>query len=321
VERGEERRTEIVSDDRTGAGEVPGDSERGLESPEPMDLLSTPELREQFEQTSAALEAADLVRRLRRQAFSANGVRGISQEELAQRTGLSQPRISQIEKAKGRDGVTYAVLRKIAYACGLDWGTLLRDAVRGARRPAPVARADDAAAAASGPAARAPAQTTTYKGQPVVTAVGVVLGRVVDVLFNELGAPQAVRVGPLAGGPLALVDVAALRWDPAMSSFVLALDLSSRPQLGIPAFGTMGFGGAGAPFAGVAEQGSTPSRPHDAIRPSEAWVASPAGIIKTPDVAFLRLGTIEPGAKSGGAAPSVGGVLTTIWVGPAESGD
>lgn len=52
-----------------------------------------------------------LIRQMRRQALSTSGVRGISQDELAQRTGLSQPRISQIEKANGRDGVSYAVLR------------------------------------------------------------------------------------------------------------------------------------------------------------------------------------------------------------------
>lgn len=81
------------------------DSEGKGTPPEFADLLSKPEIRARFEQTSAALEAADLARRMRRQALSASGMRGISQEELAQRTGLSQPRISQIENAEGRDGV------------------------------------------------------------------------------------------------------------------------------------------------------------------------------------------------------------------------
>jgi transcriptional regulator with XRE-family HTH domain len=66
---------------------------------------------------------------MRRQALSSSGVRGITQDELAQRTALSQPRISQIEKGTGRDGITYAVLRKIAYACGIEWGDLLRAAI------------------------------------------------------------------------------------------------------------------------------------------------------------------------------------------------
>lgn len=95
------------------------------------DLLSDPQVRERFEQTSAALEVADLVRRMRRQALSTGGGRGISQLELAERTGISQPRISQIEKGSGRDGISYAVLRKIAYACGIDAGQLLREAIKG----------------------------------------------------------------------------------------------------------------------------------------------------------------------------------------------
>jgi DNA-binding XRE family transcriptional regulator len=107
------------------------DGEGKRPSPEFADLLAKPEVRARFEQTSAALEAADLVRRMRRQALSTSGVRGISQEELARRADISQPRISQIEKGDGRDGVSYAVLRKIAYACGIDWGQLLRAAIEG----------------------------------------------------------------------------------------------------------------------------------------------------------------------------------------------
>jgi hypothetical protein len=100
---------------------------------EPVSIASVgdfpPQARERFEETSAALEAADLIRRMRSQALSASGVRGISQGELALRTGLSQPRISQIEKGTGRDGISYAVLRKIANACGIEWGHLLRAAI------------------------------------------------------------------------------------------------------------------------------------------------------------------------------------------------
>jgi transcriptional regulator with XRE-family HTH domain len=99
--------------------------------PTPTDLLSDPKIRARFEEKSAALEAADLVRQMRRQALSASGVRGLSQDELAQRTGLSQPRISQIEKGEGRDGISYALLRRIAYACGIDWGQSLRAVVAG----------------------------------------------------------------------------------------------------------------------------------------------------------------------------------------------
>jgi transcriptional regulator with XRE-family HTH domain len=98
-------------------------------APMPADLLSDPRIRARFEEKAAALEAANLVRQMRSQALSASGMRGISQDELAQRAGLSQPRISQIEKGDGRDGLSYAVLRRLAYACGVDWGQALRDVI------------------------------------------------------------------------------------------------------------------------------------------------------------------------------------------------
>jgi len=99
--------------------------------PEPADLPGDARFRGRFEQNSAALEAADLVREMRRHALSTNGMRGISQDELARRVGLSQPRISQIEKGTGRDGISYALLRRIAHACGIKWGLLLRNAIAG----------------------------------------------------------------------------------------------------------------------------------------------------------------------------------------------
>jgi ribosome-binding protein aMBF1 (putative translation factor) len=90
------------------------------------EMLPTPEARERFEEKAAALEAADLVRKMRQQALTPSGTRGISQRELARRANMQQPRISQIESGEGRDGPTYVVLRKLAYACGLDWGRMLR---------------------------------------------------------------------------------------------------------------------------------------------------------------------------------------------------
>jgi predicted transcriptional regulator len=90
------------------------------------ELLPTAEARARFEEKAAALEAADLVRKMRLQAFTSSGTRGISQRELARRANMRQPQISQIESGEGRDGPTYAVLRRLAYACGLDWGRILR---------------------------------------------------------------------------------------------------------------------------------------------------------------------------------------------------
>jgi predicted transcriptional regulator len=90
------------------------------------ELLPTKEARARFEEKAAALEAADLVRKMRLQALTSSGTRGISQRELARRAGMQQPQISQIESGEGRDGPTYAVLRRLAYACGLDWGRIIR---------------------------------------------------------------------------------------------------------------------------------------------------------------------------------------------------
>jgi transcriptional regulator with XRE-family HTH domain len=70
-----------------------------------------------------------LVRTLRQQALTVSGTRGISQVELAKRIGLSQPRISQIEKGEGRDGLTYTVIRKIAHACGVNWRLVIQHAL------------------------------------------------------------------------------------------------------------------------------------------------------------------------------------------------
>jgi CspA family cold shock protein len=90
------------------------------------ELLVTPAGRAAFEAKSAALEAAELVRAFRRRAVAADGRAGISQDELASRIGTSQARVSQIENGEGRDGPSYALLRRIAFACGIDWTLMLR---------------------------------------------------------------------------------------------------------------------------------------------------------------------------------------------------
>jgi transcriptional regulator with XRE-family HTH domain len=175
--------------------------------PEPADLLADPPFRERFEQTAAALEAADLVRTMRRQALSASGLRGISQEELAQRVGISQPRISQIERAAGRDGIGYTLLRRIAHACGIEWGALVRDAI--ARLAIPVAEparvvvaepargviAEQARGVVMGgilPMPRFAPQA--YLGHLVRDATGSLLGAIGSVLFDAAGATAAVRL-------------------------------------------------------------------------------------------------------------------------------
>jgi DNA-binding XRE family transcriptional regulator len=78
------------------------------------DLLPTPELRVAFEEASAALEAGQLVRAMRNKA-------GFTQLQLANQLGVAQPRISAIEAGHGRDGPSYALLKRIAIACDVPW--------------------------------------------------------------------------------------------------------------------------------------------------------------------------------------------------------
>lgn len=85
------------------------------------DLLKTPAALAHYEDATAALEAADLVRSFRADAIGRDGKRGITQVELAERLGISQARVSEIERGDGRDGPTYGLLRRIARQCGVDW--------------------------------------------------------------------------------------------------------------------------------------------------------------------------------------------------------
>ncbi|HTQ12271.1 MAG TPA: helix-turn-helix transcriptional regulator [Rhizomicrobium sp.] len=74
------------------------------------DLLTTPSARRAFDDANAALEAGDAVRSLRRAA-------GLTQMQLAEALDVTQARISAIENGEGRDGPSYALLKRIAAAC------------------------------------------------------------------------------------------------------------------------------------------------------------------------------------------------------------
>jgi transcriptional regulator with XRE-family HTH domain len=72
-----------------------------------------PDLGPQLQAARDVLAGANLVRTMREQA-------GLSQEELALAVGVSQPRISKVEKGDGAEGITYGMLKKIARACGFE---------------------------------------------------------------------------------------------------------------------------------------------------------------------------------------------------------
>jgi DNA-binding winged helix-turn-helix (wHTH) protein/DNA-binding XRE family transcriptional regulator len=59
-------------------------------------------------------DAARFMKRLR------NAVH-LTQHELAQRLGISQPRICAMERGIGPEGPTYAMLKRVAAACGAQW--------------------------------------------------------------------------------------------------------------------------------------------------------------------------------------------------------
>ncbi len=73
-----------------------------------------PRLRDAYEGAIFAQEAARLVRLMRESA-------GINQLELAERLGVSQPRVARLEKVTTGDGPSYAMIRRVAVACGVNW--------------------------------------------------------------------------------------------------------------------------------------------------------------------------------------------------------
>jgi ribosome-binding protein aMBF1 (putative translation factor) len=77
-------------------------------------ILRNTRFRKKFDSASAALEAAALVREMRKKADDG---KGISQSELGRRLGVSCSRISVIESGDGPTGPTYALLKRIAKAC------------------------------------------------------------------------------------------------------------------------------------------------------------------------------------------------------------
>lgn len=98
-------------------------------NPEAMESPTVDEVVGRSEQFSEAydtarfvLEAASLIRRMRQRAIRDDGGIGYTQTELAERLpGISQPRISAIERGEGRDGVSYSLLKRVARACNIEW--------------------------------------------------------------------------------------------------------------------------------------------------------------------------------------------------------
>ena len=71
--------------------------------------------RDVLEQADAVQEAARFIRQMRNHAE-------LNQTQLGERIGVSQERISEMERGGSPEGVSYALLRRVARACGFpDW--------------------------------------------------------------------------------------------------------------------------------------------------------------------------------------------------------
>jgi transcriptional regulator with XRE-family HTH domain len=99
------------------------DNKDMLENPTITGLLANEEARDAYYESMDLAEAAKLVRDMRAYAK-------LTQLELANRIGTTQARVSQIETVTPgdrkdhrsyRDGPTYTVLKRIAYACNVQW--------------------------------------------------------------------------------------------------------------------------------------------------------------------------------------------------------
>lgn len=107
----------------------------GLHQPSLAEVFSTRRQVADVEDASAALEAGRFVRMLREHA-------GLTQLELAARLDVSQPRVSAIEAGVGRDGPSYALLRRIVLACEARWNPFAMASVAAPQQRAHAAAAE-----------------------------------------------------------------------------------------------------------------------------------------------------------------------------------
>jgi len=110
------KRIEGVDIEVEGAARPPAAVSSGARGRPLSDMLAriearNPELAAQSGLSSAAMRAGTMVREMRKGA-------GLSQGELAERIGVTQERVSEIERGAGPQGPTFALLERIAAACG-----------------------------------------------------------------------------------------------------------------------------------------------------------------------------------------------------------
>lgn len=86
------------------------------------------DLADAFKSGRYAQRAAHLITQMRED-------RGWTKAQLAERLGVSAPRISEAENPKGADGPTYRFMYEVANVCGFHWPTSISDLRRNAPGP------------------------------------------------------------------------------------------------------------------------------------------------------------------------------------------
>jgi transcriptional regulator with XRE-family HTH domain len=76
--------------------------------------------RELSERSKAALEQADLVQEAAQFLRQMREHAELTQEGLGEKLGVSQARISELERGNSPEGMSYALLRRAAKACGFE---------------------------------------------------------------------------------------------------------------------------------------------------------------------------------------------------------
>ncbi len=76
--------------------------------------------RELDDQGKAALQNAEIVQEAARFVRQMRERAGLTQQQLGEKLGMTQARISELERGGTPEGMSYAILRRAAIACGLD---------------------------------------------------------------------------------------------------------------------------------------------------------------------------------------------------------
>ncbi|RXG95244.1 helix-turn-helix transcriptional regulator [Bradyrhizobium zhanjiangense] len=109
VEKNRERRPQAVAEvSSNGRGRSLADLVEKIEH-------ADPNLSAEKQLSSAAMRAGELVRAMRKDAR-------LSQSQLAEKLGVSQARVSEIESGVGIQGPTWDLMERISVACGKTLG-------------------------------------------------------------------------------------------------------------------------------------------------------------------------------------------------------